>query len=246
MKERIIHPEKSENIINELTNPNNEEIDAFSNNFPEEIYKFGESFSKAYKKFLELWRFTEDENKKENGVSQKDYVTFLTYLILDNLFTSTKLILLGFQTASGNLMRQVVEGIAVVILCSLQKNIKIDTEGNVIERHYFKSLREKKYYTEPQKAISTLEQNKKNINISEHGLEVLRLIKNYYSYYSHPTVWSTRSFISNGKPGRMYIGGGFDDGKIQEYKSELQSRVALCDKLPELIDGLIKKVKKLP
>jgi hypothetical protein len=246
MKERIIHPEKPEDIIKELTNPNYEEIDAFSSNFPHEIYQFGESFSKVYKKFLELWRFTDYKDKKEEGVSQKDYVTFLTYLILDNLFTSTKLILLGFQTASGNLMRQVVEGIAVVILCSLQENIKIDTEGNVIERQYFKSLLGKKYYTEPQKAISTLELNKENINITEYGLKLLGLVKNYYSLYSHPTVWSTRSYISNGKPGKLYIGGGFDDGKIQEYKNELKSRVALCDKLPKLIDGLIKKVKKLP
>ena len=194
---------------------------------------------------LELWHFTDDENKKEEGVPQKDYVAFFTYLILDNLFTSTKLILLGFQTASGNLMRQVVEGIAVVILCSLQEDIKINTEGNVIKRHYFKSLLKKKYYTEPQKAISTLELNKENIYLSEYGLELLRLVKNYYSLYSHPTVWSTRSFISNGKPVRFSIGGGFDDGKIQEYKDELKSRVALCDTLPEFIDGLIQRVKEL-
>jgi len=58
-------------------------------------------------------------------------------------------------------------------------------------------------------------------------------------------LYTTRSFISNGKPGKLYIGGGFDDGKIQEYKNELKSRVFLCDKLPKLTDGLIQRVKKL-
>ena len=89
MKQRIFDPLKPEDAIKELTNSNYEEIDLFSNKFPDEIYKFGESFSKAYKKFLELWHFTDDENKKKGGVPQKDYVAFFTYLILDNLFTST-------------------------------------------------------------------------------------------------------------------------------------------------------------
>ena len=54
MEERFMHPQNSDEIISELTKPNSEEMDKFVKTFPEEIVRFAESLSSAFKKFLEL------------------------------------------------------------------------------------------------------------------------------------------------------------------------------------------------
>ncbi|KVC53561.1 hypothetical protein WI72_20820 [Burkholderia ubonensis] len=41
--------------------------------------------------------------------------------VLDDLLTSTKLLVTGKLLASGNLMRQVVEGIAMAAVCSIDE-----------------------------------------------------------------------------------------------------------------------------
>jgi hypothetical protein len=250
MKERIIHPEKPDDIVKELAHPNSEEIDQFAKLFPEDILKFAELFSEAYKKWLELNHCIGNAKRINAEPSQKDYIMFFSHQILDNLFTSMKMLLMGFQTASGNLMRQVAEGSAIVILLSLNFEIKreIRKRGKVRWKkfYYFKSFKEDKSYARSHKAIYLLEKNKDAINISEYGLNLLKLFKDNYNKYSHPTFFSTSSFVSLEKPGRLYIGGAFDDGKIEWYKHEIKSKIFFCDKLPGLIRGLIIKVKELP
>jgi hypothetical protein len=83
------------------------------------------------------------------------------------------------------------------------------------------------------------------VGISDYGLEMLKLLKEYNNRYSHPSFWSTSSFISIGNPGKMYIGGCFDEGKIEWYKQEIGARIQFCSKLHPLFDGLILKVKNL-
>lgn len=250
MKERCLYPQNPDEIIKDLISPNVEELDQFTKQFPQEIVSFAESFSAAFKKYLELKHCAEKNAEKTRPIDQKDFVAFFSYQILDNLFTSFKTLLMGFQTASGNLMRQVAEGVAVVILCATNSEIKKEYKKNGKTKseyfHYYKCFKDDKSYARAHMAISLLENNKEIVKISDYGIEILKLLKDHNNKYSHPNFWSTSSFISIGNPGKMYIGGCFDEGKVEWYKHEIEARIRFCKKLPRLIDGLILRVKDLP
>ena len=245
MKERCLFPQNPDEIIRELTSPNLEELDQFSKHFPQEVVDFAESFSDVFKKYLELRHSAEKNAEKTRPIGQKDFVVFFSYQILDNLFTSFKTLLMGFQTASGNLMRQVAEGVAVVILCATNSQIKRKDKTKTKSFQYYECFKIDKSYARSHNAIRLLENNKEIVRISDYGLEMLKLLKEYNNRYSHPNFWSTSSFISIGNPGKMYIGGCFDEGKVEWYKQEIEARIQFCRELPRLFDGLIFKVKNL-
>ena len=207
MKERKLYPQKADEVIKELTNANSYEIDQFAKHYPEEIFKFSESFSAAFKGYLELKHFAEKNITKDKPISQVDYINFFCYQIFDNLFTSFKILLMGFQTASGNLMRQVAEGVAIVILCANTFNIKrTEKKGkkiNTKEFYYYNAFKEGKSYAKAHRAIQLLDENKDTIGISDYGIEILKLLKEQNNANSHPNMWSTSAFISIGKPGKM-------------------------------------------
>jgi uncharacterized protein YxeA len=243
MKERVLYPQNSNEIIKELTTPNSEEIDQFSKQFPKEIVDFSESFSDAYKKYLELVHCCKKDVKNGDPISKKDFVRFFCYQILDNLLTSYKTLLMGFSLASGNLMRQVAEGTAVVMLCaancSIKRKYNKSGKSKTMSFNFFEKFKDDRSYARAHCAINLLEENKEILNISDYGIEILKELKKYHNIHSHPNYISTSAFISFGDPGKMYLGGCFDAGKIEWYKSELGARNYFCMKIPNLIDGLI-------
>ncbi len=249
MKERCLYPQHSDEVIKELTSPNVDELDKFTKSFPKATVNFAELFSTAFKKFLELKHCAEQGAPADRPIGQRDFVVFFTYQVLDNLFTSMKTLLMGFQTASGNLMRQVVEGVAVVILCATSTQIKRIYKRNGKTKtkcfHYYEAFKNDKAYARAHMAIGLLESNRNLVGISDYGIEILELLKEHNNKYSHPTFWSTSSFISMGNPGKMYIGGCFDQGKLRWYKQEIAARGHFCRKLPELIDGLTLRMGNL-
>ena len=224
MKERCLYPQHPDEILKELTSPNVEELDEFTKTFPQEIVSFAESFSAAFKKYLELRHCAEKNAEETRPIDQKDFVVFFSYQILDNLFTSLKTLLMGFQTASGNLMRQVAEGVAVVILCATSSEIKRNYKRNGKPKtktfHYYECFKGDKGYARAHMAISLLENNKEVVIISDYGIDILKLLKEHYNKYSHPNFWGTSSFISIRNPGKMYIGGCFDEGIYTAIKKD--------------------------
>jgi len=246
MKERSLFPQNPDEIVRELTRPKSDELNQFTKYFPQEVLGFSELFSDVFKKYLELRHSAEKNGEKDRPIGQKDFVVFFSYQILDNLFTSFKTLLMGFQTASGNLMRQVAEGVAVVILCATNSQIKRTDKKKTKSFLYYECFKKDKSYARSHNAIRLLEINVEIVRISGYGLEILRLLKEYNNRYSHPSFWSTSSFISIGNPGKMYIGGCFDEGKVEWYKQEMEARIQFCRKLPPLFDGLILRVKDLP
>ena len=125
MEERFLNPARPDEIVKELFHDNSEVLNEFSGRFSKELLEFAELFSEAYKTYLELNHIIKDTENK-----QKAYVSGLTYLLLDNLLTSVKLFIMGYEIPSGNLMRQVIETVALATLCSLKDKIQISTKKN--------------------------------------------------------------------------------------------------------------------
>jgi len=242
MEERFLNPARPDEIVKELFHDNSEVLNEFSGRFSKELLEFAELFSEAYKKYLELNHLIrETENK------QKAYVSGLTYLLLDNLLTSVKLFIMGYEIPSGNLMRQVIESVALATLCSLKNKIRISTEKNKTKDiHFYTSFINHKSEAKSFLALKHLEANYDSLGINEDAINALKKSRSFYHHYSHPGEFSLASTISFEKPGKLFIGGSFDNGKMEEYKKELVQRINFCKILPNIIAGLIYRVKQLP
>ena len=151
--ERFINPSRPDEIVKELFHDNSEVLNAFSERFSKELLEFAELFSDAYKKHLELNHLIKGTENK-----QKAYVSGLTHLLLDNLLTSVKLFIMGYEIPSGNLMRQVIESVALVTLCSLNDKIRIPYKHNKTKDiHFYTSFINKKSEAKSFLALKYLE-----------------------------------------------------------------------------------------
>ena len=239
MEERIINPARPDEIVKELFHDNSEVLNEFLDQFSKELLEFAELFSEAYKKYLALDHLIKDTENR-----QKAFVSGITYLLLDNLLTSEKLFIMGYQIPSGNLMRQVIESIALATLCSLKDKIRISTKKKDI--HFYTSFINHKSEAKSSLALKHLEANYEKLGINVDAINAIKKSRIFYHQYSHPGELSLASTMSFKKPIKSFIGGSFDHGKIKEYKKELLQRINFCKILPNIIEGLIYRVKLLP
>jgi hypothetical protein len=242
MKEHFINPARPDEIVKELFHDNSEVLNEFSDQFSKELLEFAESFSEAYKKYLELNHLIKDTENK-----QKAYVSGLTYLLLDNLLTSVKLFIMGYEIPSGNLMRQVIESVALTTLCSVKDKIRISTKDNKTKDiHFYTSFINHESEAKSFLALKHLEANYGNLGINKDSIDALKKSRTFYHHFSHPGELTLSSMISFEKTGKSYICGSFDKGKIEQYKKEIVQRINFCKILPNIIDGLIYRIKQLP
>jgi hypothetical protein len=241
MIERLINLARPDAIVKELFHNNTEILNEFSDQFSKELLEFAELFSKAYRNHLELDRLIKDTENLQIA-----YVSGLTYLLLDNLLTSVKLFILGYQIPSGNLMRQVLESVALAILCSLKDKITISIKKKKTkEIHFYTSFFNQESEAKSSLALKYLEANSDKIGINKNAIETLKVLRSFYHNFSHPGELSLATLISFEKRGKLYICGSFDEGKIVQYKKELIQRINFCKVLPNIIQGLINNVKQL-
>ena len=240
MTERIIHPTTPDVIIKELSNTNKDISDDFFKFFAAEIMEFAEKFATGYKKHIELTRLAVDQKNK-----QRAFVSALSYMIFENLFTSFKLFLYGYQVPSGNLMRQVIENVALSTLCSLDFDITVNKSKNKTI-NFFENFYHQKPEAQSHKAILYLEWNIEAIGIKQEPFDVLKSTRKFYHNYSHPSILSMANLLSFGSPGTTYIGGAFDLEKKDSYQKELSRRISLSNILADFIEGLMTRVNKLP
>ena len=242
MKEHLINPTKPEEIVKELFSDNSLIINEFAKYFSKEILEFSELFSTGYKKYLELDRLL----KKTENI-QKAYTQGFAYLIYDNLLTSVKLLILGHQAPSGNAMRQAIESVAMAILCSSKDEIEIPN-GKKGTKHinFYEKLRDNKQEAKSNKSIGYLELNCNKLSVNKDAVDILKKSRSFFHNYSHPSQLSLATTMSFETPERMFICGGFDIGKMKEYKKELTHRANFCKVLPNIIEGLIIKLKQIP
>jgi hypothetical protein len=241
MTEHLIDPTKPDEIVKEIFNNNKDIIDEYSKNFSKEILEFAEEYAVGYRKYLELDRLVAETKSK-----QRAWVAGLSYLLFENLLTSFKLFTHGYQVPSGNMMRQVIENVALATLCSLDFEIisKMTLPPKTI--NFYQDFICHKPEAQSHKAIRYLELNHQKLNIQQDAIEVLKAARKFFHNYSHPSQLGMANMISFQFSEKAFIGGSFDIGKMTEYKKELLHRINFSKILPNFIEGLIFRVKKLP
>lgn len=95
---------KPKAIVNEIFEDDKWIKDAFSSHFSAELLEFAEILAEGFKGFNKL-------DKLASKDEQCLYTAAFIHGVFDDLVTSTKLLTSGKMIASGNLMRQAIEGV---------------------------------------------------------------------------------------------------------------------------------------
>lgn len=158
------------------------------------------------------------------GDDSREKVYWLLFNAVQGHLISMRIFVDGFLVPSCSLQRQVLESIAMALLVS-------KPELGIAER-----FSDEKYSSS--KAIQDVIRKAGILNIDPSGMETIKKMAKFYDQFSHPTLLTIASYSSFDKPEQRYIGGAFDQGKIDQYKIECASRVKLAELLCNAISGI--------
>ena len=194
----------------------------FLDNFGEETERFIELMANAFLRWSELDSLAGQDERKAN-------VSGLVFSAITQNIISVRLFLSGYIVAAGNTQRQVLETIALALLCSCK-------QLDILE-----GFMQDKYSTN--NAVRDALRHKDKLNVKNGALEVLRDSRVFYHMYSHPTRATLASHIRfSDQGGALYVGASFDEGKLEQYKKEVDGRVSLAEVLENFVQGVINNV----
>jgi hypothetical protein len=174
------------------------------------------------------WRSFDNEVM---GDERRGYVSALVYTAITVHILSLKLFLSGHTVAAGNLFRQVIECIALALLCSGKD---LDVLARFMEDKYSSKV-----------AIRDVIRQYKKLSLKDDALEVLKKSQEFYNKYSHITKMTFATGMSFSKNGVLYVGSSFDEGKVEDfYKKEVNGRLSLAKVFSNFIEGVAANVAK--
>ena len=172
------------------------------------------------------WRDLDAGSEKEEG---RAYVSALVYCAITLHLQSMKLFLSGHPVAAGNLSRQVVEAIALALLCS--------SKQSTVLRRFIKDEYSANH------AVRDLLKDYEKLGLRKDGVEVLKDAQAFFHKFSHVTKMTIAAFTSFSVEG-LYVGASFDDGKVAEYDTEVSGRVRLAKVFANFVEAVKANVAK--
>ncbi len=210
-------------IFGELTSDDSEVRGEYLKHFEAHAKRFSESMAQAFIK----WREFDNPIK---GDEKRAHISALVYIAITLNILSMKVFLSGQTVAAGNLFRQVLESIALALLCS-------GKELDVLRR-----FMDDKYSSND--AVRDVLRHYEKLSLKGDALEVLKKSQDFYHKYSHVTKMTIAVAMSFSQKGGLYVGASFDDGKLDAYKQEIDGRVSLTSVFPNFVDGVAANVAK--
>ena len=214
--------ESKKKIVAEITSDEPDVRRSYLERYSEQVNDFATGMANA----VLAWRDLDAGSEKEEA---RAYVSALVYCALTLHIQSMRLFLSGHPIAAGNLSRQVIEAIALALLCSSK-------QLTVLQRFI-----EDKY--SPNDAVRDLLKHYKKLGLRKDGVEVLKVAQEFFHKFSHPTKMTIAAITSFSVEG-LYVGASFDDGKVAEYDKEVSGRVSLSGVFANFVEAVNANVAK--
>lgn len=211
-----------EKILTEITSGDTDARREYIARFGTEVKSFSAFMAGAFMR----WRSLDDNCGGDEEVA---YVSGLVYTAITLQIHSMKLFLSGHTVAAGNIFRQVLESIALALLCSSKR------------LHFLRRFIDDQYSAN--NAVRDVLRNAAKLGVLKDGLDVLKNAHAFYSKYSHPTKLTMASIIPLSGKG-VYVGASFDEAKVFAYKKEVKGRLGLAKVFPNFITAVEINVAK--
>lgn len=215
-------PEAKSMIYTEITTADPEVTASFLKRYEDQAAEFAELMAQAMIAWHELANKVEEHEKVV-------FVANIAYCAIMFHVQSMKLFLSGHIVAAGNLSRQVLESIAMALLCS-GKTL------NILDRFI-----NDKYSTK--NAVRDVQRQSKVLGLRKEALATLAEAENFYHVFSHfskMTVGAATSFSQQ----TLYVGASFDEAKTHAYDSEVKNRLSLAKVFPNFIATVLWNVSE--
>jgi hypothetical protein len=210
-------------ILKELTSDDSQVRRDYLELFEADTKVFADAMAQSFMK----WRTFDSEVK---GDERRAYVATLVYTAITLHISSMKLFLSGQTVAAGNLFRQVIESVALALLCS-------GKDFDVLKR-----FMEDKYSSKA--AFRDVLRHAPKLSLKGHALEALKNSREFYNMYSHVTKMTIATGMSFSEKGGLYVGASYYKGKIEAYRKEVNGRLSLAKVFPNFIDGVAANVAR--
>lgn len=214
--------EARDRILAELTSDDKDVRAEYLKHFKSDVEMFSESMARAFLNWRSL-----DSSIQEN--EKRAYISGLVYTAITLHVLSMKLFVSGNTVAAGNLFRQVVETVALALVCS-------GKDLGILDR-----FMEDKYSTND--AVRDAMRHAEKLGLNKDGVKGLSEVQGFYNKYSHPTHLTIAMGMSFSTRD-LYFGGAFDEKKLDAYRKEISVRVGLANDFPNFIDGVKANVAK--
>lgn len=217
VEEGQITPDGAREIV---FSTNEDARNEFSARFEHDIDAFVHAFSHVYNRFVEV------QNKVPKD-KRSAWVQMFLFSAANSVLTSFHLLISGLTIPAGNQMRQFAEAVAMALLCSHRG---IDT---------FRRLEKDPGKFPIQDAVSLVarRRNSSLLCIEKNGWEDFCKKVSFYHMYSHPSALACANLLSFDSLGKLGIlGSGFDPGKLEAYRKEIQSHATACELLHHVVE----------
>jgi hypothetical protein len=238
-----IDPTNPQALLNDLFDDDRWIKDQFAGHLGEPILALCEALASCFRLMTSLNEAANRVETRRNAL-----VGALVFGVLDDLVVSTKLLLTGKLPAAGNLMRQVVEGIAMSFLSSTDDLLTIARIRNQppVTVRYWAKVWDEDSRTQGHRAVVQLEWNAAKPGVTAGAIDQLRRAKKHYNAFSHCGTATITNRVPLEEVGVFHLGGLFDEAKLDLYRAELDSRIARCRLLPEFIEHMTATMTRPP
>jgi hypothetical protein len=211
-------------ILAEVTGDDNAVRAAYLKHFDQSAQQFAAAMAESVMRWQS---FVETVENNERG--RRVAALIMTAITLHVI--SMKLMISGCTVAGGNLMRQVLEAIALALLCS-------DHALDVLDRFI-----DGKYSTN--KAVQTVIKHATRLGLVKEGAIQLDRAQEFYHQYSHVSILTIAAGLRLDDQ-QPVVGAFFDDSKLDSYKKEVEGRVSLAEVFANFVDAVAVNVAKWP
>ncbi len=221
-------PQVSEELVRGLVFSSNQRVqEEFKRHHNEMIERAVKGIKSAHDS-LDLLRY----RLRERGDVQVATIELFFHAAINSVLCAVHLLVSGYPTSAGNLMRQYTEAIAMALLC-------LDNDSNVLQRftHNPKGF--------PVDEAPTMLRNKKRrealkrlIAFDPDAWETALELKQIYDAWSHSSAHSLAHALALGTERGMILGGEFDQDKEDHgaYAGDLRRYATAAESLAQLIE----------
>ncbi len=163
-------------------------------------------------------------NEFASGYPDREKVACLIFSAIQGFVVSMRLFFDGLLVPSGNVQRQVLESIAMAVLCS-KPNLG-----------YLRRFDNDEYSSK--NAIRDVKRSADNLSVKKSAIAEIDRMAKFYSLFSHPTKMTIALNSDFSQPSNLHFGGHFDKAKLPQYRREAASRIKLARILPPFVEGV--------
>ncbi|WP_175704681.1 hypothetical protein [Burkholderia ambifaria] len=222
-------------VLQELLDADQGVRDAFARALEPELNDLAAALAESFRRLQPVLEAGERVN-----LPRTNLMIALAFGVIDDIVVSTKLLMAGKLPASGNVMRQALEGLAMALLCSTDDLLVIERKDNrpPVQAHYWQKFMKGDSRVQGQHALRQLAWNAGVLGVNPDGVTGLQRAQKFFHPFSHCGQLAIASRTALEHPGRFHIGGHFEEAKLRGYRIHMEQHIGLCSILPQLLDRL--------